>query len=138
MATAYCEPCKSRGSFIQAATVVDEDGKRVPKCEPCAGQGKSSSPRFPSDIPGRRVEIDWAAVQRERDNDVPVRELAKKLGCSEAYIYQNTRTPQKTAPVTPAPNPDRRSTAFQQAMQELLKERERIDRAIEALLPFVE
>jgi len=41
---------------------------------------------------GRKLEVDWNAVQRDRDAGARVSELEKKYGVSNASIYLHTRS----------------------------------------------
>lgn len=101
----------------------------------------------------RPLPIDWPKVQRERDAGVTPKELASKYDCSPALIMSKTK-PRLRRTVNPLPKDEKAapespsriergngtvaSGPYQEAIGLLRKERDRIDRAIAALLPFVE
>lgn len=90
-----CRSCQDNGISVSPATrVINGRGW----CEPCwrKREGISQSPVQEQEDDGQRrkykrsKDIDWKAVQKDRDAAMTGREMAAKHGISMATIYNNT------------------------------------------------
>jgi hypothetical protein len=91
-----CVPHKKLGRLMRAIYTVNGEGM----CRPCfRGQQISSNDGAPASALAKKGEdkpmpkrknIDWTAVQRDRDAGIPVAQLEKKYGCSNPTIYART------------------------------------------------
>jgi hypothetical protein len=160
-----CQPCKRRGRLAAAKWTVNGEGM----CDDCytgkepekptatlsSGAGlQQSGPHHLADpisaktlpqkeekkMPAKK-NIDWKAVQAERDMGAPVVKLQAKYQVSGVTIYHNTtgngtkpagggkngKPPKRAGGVTPP------SSALTDALDSLRKEREELNGLIEGL-----
>jgi hypothetical protein len=90
-----CIPHKRIGRLVRAIHTVNQEGM----CGPCfrgvaidetAGAPVSALKKTEAKPMPARKQIDWAAVQRDRDAGVAVTELEKKYDVSNPTIYART------------------------------------------------
>jgi hypothetical protein len=97
-----CVPHKTRGRLVPAEYTVNGEGM----CKACyrgaaidekpalavvPAKTETKSAAKENHMPARK-EIDWSAVQRDRDAGVPVSELVTKYKVSNPVIYARTHT----------------------------------------------
>jgi hypothetical protein len=86
-----CIPHKNRGRLVPAVYTLGGVGF----CKQCWAERENPKPSAPKpevkeDVVPKTAEVDWSAVQRDRDAGVPVSDLVKKYGVSNPTIYTRT------------------------------------------------
>jgi hypothetical protein len=115
----------SRGKHTVATRLMLVDGQRMGKCEACYKDNvnpltAAESAAIPSTTESKtpvlrknphRQNFDWPKIQNERSDGVPVPELSRKYGVSEATIYIRTKGSARLAPLRTHTKPIPQSSA---------------------------